>query len=141
MRKTFSDSGLFLLRLASCLAILSHGVPKLIRLEELRRDFPDPLGLGPEMSAMLIVIAEVGCAGLLLAGLLSRLSALILAVTMLGIAMVHHHPDPWSAKELPLLYAAIFASLALTGPGSVSVDRWLGSALFGRSSNEAKSRA
>lgn len=136
MRRKLSDSGLFLLRLASCLAILSHGVPKLIGLEELRSDFPDPLGLGAELSALWVVFAEVGCAGLLLTGLLSRLSALILAGTMLGIALVHHFPDPWSAKELPLLYAAIFASLTLTGPGSVSLDRWLGS-LFGRSAKNS----
>lgn len=131
MRQRLSDSGLFMLRLTACLAILSHGVPKLMRLEELSRDFPDPLGIGPETSALLIVAAEVGCAGLLLVGFLSRLSAFALAVTMLGITFVHHHPDPWSAKELPLLYAAIFASLTMTGPGSVSIDGWLGSTLLG----------
>lgn len=104
--------------------MLSHGIPKALGYEELVQSFPDPLNVGTEVSAMLIVFAELGCSVLLLLGLFGRVAAASLFIAMMVAAFVHHFHDPWASKELPLLYAAVFAALTLTGSGSTSIDRW-----------------
>ena len=124
MRRTLSENGIFLLRISVSMMMLSHGIPKALEYETLITEFPDPLNVGTEVSAQLILFAEVGCASLLFFGLLGRFAAGVLFVAMMVAAFVHHFPDPWSARELPLLYAAVFAALTLTGPGSPSVDSW-----------------
>ena len=125
-----ADNGIFLLRVSAAIMMLSHGIPKALDYENLVVSFPDPLNLGNEVSAMLIVFAEVGCAALLLIGLFGRFAAVSLFVAMMVAAFVHHFADPWTQKELPLLYAAVFACLAFTGPGSASIDGWVAKRVF-----------
>ncbi len=98
-----------------------HGVPKLFKLLE-GGTFADPLGLGPQVSLFLATFAEVACALMVAAGLLTRLSCLPLIVTMLVAAAIVHGADPWAKKEFALLYLIPFAVLLLTGPGRWSVD-------------------
>lgn len=124
MRQKLADNGIFLLRVSVAIMMLSHGIPKAFEYEELVQNFPDPLNVGTEISAMLIVFAELGCAALLLLGLFGRFAAATLFIAMMVAAFVHHFHDPWASKELPLLYAAAFATLTLTGPGSTSIDGW-----------------
>ena len=137
MRQRLADGGLFLLRVSVALLMLSHGVQKLLDYETLTRTFPDPLGVGTEMSALLIVSVEVGCSVLLILGLFTRFAAASLLVAMLVAALVHHFFDPWMNKELPLLYAVVFASLVLTGAGSTSVDRWVANRMPKRRTEKA----
>ena len=49
MRRTIADNGLFLLRIAVSLLMLSHGVPKALEYETLIHEFPDPLNVGTEV--------------------------------------------------------------------------------------------
>jgi len=104
--------------------MLTHGIPKALEYETLVRSFPDPLNVGSEMSAMLIIFAEVGCSILLLLGLLGRFAAITLFIAMMVVAFVQQFDAPWAMKELPLLYAAVYATLAFTGSGSTSIDAW-----------------
>ena len=131
MRRTLADNGVFLLRVAVSLLMLSHGVPKALEYETLVRSFPDPLNVGVEMSATLIVFAELGCSILLLLGLLGRFASATLFIAMMVAAFVHQFNDPWAVRELPLLYAAVYACLTLTGPGSTSIDAWVKRRVFG----------
>jgi putative oxidoreductase len=132
MRRQLADNGIFLLRVAVSLLMLSHGIPKLLNYQTLVQTFPDPLNVTTEMSANLIIFAEVGCSVLLLFGLLGRFAAVTLFFAMMVAAMVHHVDDPWSSRELPLLYAAVYACLTLTGPGSSSIDGWVNQKVFER---------
>ncbi|NOQ82830.1 MAG: DoxX family membrane protein, partial [Myxococcales bacterium] len=61
MRRTLAENGVFLLRVSVSLLMLSHGIPKALEYESLVQTFPDPLNVGTEISAMLILFAEVGC--------------------------------------------------------------------------------
>lgn len=130
MRRTLAENGVFLLRIAVSLLMLSHGIPKALEYESLIQTFPDPLNVGTVASAQLILFAELGCSVLLLFGLLGRFAAVTLFIAMMVAVFVHHFHDPWSSKELPLLYASIYACLALTGPGSLSVDAWFAKAVL-----------
>jgi putative oxidoreductase len=143
MRRTLAENGVFLLRVAVALLMLSHGVPKALEYETLIQTFPDPLNVGTVMSARLILFAEVGCSVLLLLGLFGRFAAVTLFIAMMVAAFVHHFGDPWSSKELPLLYASVYACLAFTGPGSVSIDAWFARAVLDTEepASRARSRA
>lgn len=139
MRRRLADNGIFLLRVSAAILMLTHGVPKALGYEELVRTFPDPLNVGTEISAMLIVFAEVGCSVLLLLGLFGRFAAVTLFIAMMVAAFVHQFHDPWMSRELPLLYAAVFACLTFTGPGSTSIDAWFSNRVF--ETGERASRA
>jgi putative oxidoreductase len=114
------------LRLTAGSFILTHGIPKLLRLfsgNEIR--FMNFLGLGPTISLSLAVFAEFLCAVLLIFGLATRLAAIPLSITMFTAAFVAHGDDPFGTKEKPLLFLVIFLFLLIAGPGKYSVDRRL----------------
>jgi putative oxidoreductase len=130
MRRTLADNGVFLLRISVSLLMLTHGVPKALEYETLVQTFPDPLNVGSEVSAMLILFAEVGCSVLLLLGLFGRFAAATLFIAMMVAAFVQHYADPFGTRELPLLYASVYACLTFTGSGSTSIDAWLSRIIF-----------
>jgi putative oxidoreductase len=125
MKRDFQSSfALLLLRVASGGMMLTHGIPKVMRLfggEEIK--FADPFGLGPEISLILAAFAEGICSILVILGVKTRYAVIPLIITMLVAAFVAHAADPFGRKELPLLYCAVFISLLLTGGGPYSLDR------------------
>ncbi len=138
MRRTLAENGVFLLRISVSLLMLSHGVPKALEYETLVQSFPDPLNVGTEISAMLIVFAEVGCSVLLLLGLFGRFASATLFIAMMVATFVHHYADPLSSRELPLLYAAVYACLTFTGPGSTSIDAWFQRIMFEKEASASR---
>lgn len=130
LRAVGSDVGLLLLRLAAAgFMIYGHGWPKLSRWETLSQSFADPFGLGPTASLALAIFAEIGCSIAIALGLLTRLSAVPLLITMLVAAFIAHAGDPFRQKELALLYAFVFQFLILAGPGRLSLDHLIWSRL------------
>lgn len=119
------DIGLLLLRLGfGALMILEHGWPKLQRILAGNLDqFGDPIGLGPELSLLLVTFAEFLCAILLMFGLFTRWALIPLIIAMLVAVFVANWGDPLSDKELGLLYLTAFFCLLFTGPGWYSLDR------------------
>jgi putative oxidoreductase len=130
MRRTLADNGIFLLRISVSLLVLSHGIPKALEYQTLIQEFPDPLNVGNEVSLQLVLFAEIGCSILLFFGLLGRFASVTLFIMMMVAAFVQHFGDPFSTRELPLLYAAVFAALTFTGPGSPSFDAWFSRQVF-----------
>ncbi|HAC80460.1 MAG: DoxX family protein [Candidatus Binatia bacterium] len=116
--------GLLVLRLAVGGMMLTHGLPKLQRLLEKPDQFPDPIGLGPEVTLAFAVFSEVICAVLIIAGAATRLAAIPLLITMLVAAFVTHAGDPFNKMEPALLYGSCSLALVLTGAGKFSVDGW-----------------
>lgn len=105
--------------------LINHGIPKLMKFNEMAASFPDPLGVGPKFSFGLSLFAEVVCSALLVVGFLTRFAALSLAITM-GVAFIIVHkasltPGPASG-ELAFMYLAGFLALVFTGAGRYSVD-------------------
>ena len=121
------DVGALLLRLFLGLSmLLAHGMGKWDRLfggEPIK--FADPIGVGPEVSLGLTVLAEVVCSVLLVLGLLSRWALVPLIITMLVATFVIHAGDGFGTLEKPLLYLVGYLSLLFTGPGRFSVDGML----------------
>lgn len=67
-------------------------------------------------------IAESLGAALLVLGLMTRPSALMLTITMAVAAFIRHGNDPFQKQEMALLYFFIFLLFTLTGSGKWSVD-------------------
>ena len=103
--------------------LVGHGWGKLMSFGETAAQFPDPLGIGNELSMGAAVFAEVVCSALVMLGLATRFFVLPLVFTMIVAAFVVHGGDPFATKELALVYLSAFALLYFTGPGSLSIDR------------------
>ena len=115
--------GLLVLRLVSGgMLVYGHGWGKLMHAGERAASFANPIGLGPVASFWLVVFAEVPCAILVMAGLLTRLATVPLIVFMCVAGFIHHAQDPFPRRELPFLYGAAFVTLFAAGPGRYSLD-------------------
>lgn len=115
--------GLLILRVSvGGLMIAGHGWGKLQKL--ISGDpvqFPDPIGIGSEVSFILVVFAEFFCSILLMLGTLSRLSLIPLITTMSVAVFIVKSGKPLDVFELPLLFLIVYVSLFLTGPGAYAL--------------------
>jgi putative oxidoreductase len=135
-----SDVALLVLRLAGGLIFLPHGYTKVFGEGGVAAFAQDLPGFGiPAFLGYLAAYAEFFGALLLIAGLLTRLSALFLAATMAVAVVVVQLPDalhdvaPGSnrlfsvlhAIELPFALFAMTFALLLLGAGRISLDHAL----------------
>ncbi|MBL7753971.1 MAG: DoxX family protein [Chitinophagaceae bacterium] len=126
LNETATSLGLLLLRILSGGMMMIHGWGKIVKWAELKSSFPDPFGIGHEISLALTVFAEFICAGLLVVGLGTRLVLIPLLIVMAVAFFKIHAADPLNEKELALFYLVIYAALLLSGPGKFSLDKvWL----------------
>ncbi|WP_227377119.1 DoxX family protein [Haladaptatus halobius] len=121
--------GPFLIRVAVSLVVLVHGVGKLFAvgpaampvskfagfLAGLGLPFASPL-------AWAVAVVEVGGGLLLLLGLFTRITALVLAVEMVVATILVHLPKGYSDSELTIVLSLAAFSLAASGAGELSVD-------------------
>lgn len=117
--------GLLVMRVAFGCFMLVHGIQKVMGYSALSEAFPDPIGLGSQLSLLLAIGAEVGCSILLILGLGTRLVVLPLAFTMIVALFLVHRDDPWKVKELAAVFLAAYVVLFITGPGELSLDAQL----------------
>ena len=126
-----SDIGLLVLRLgAGGLLAVMHGLPKAMGFTEKATSFADPMGLGPTVSLVMAIFGELICGSLVAAGLFTRLAAIPPLITMTVAALVVHRMDPFSRKELAIIYGVCFLAILLTGPGRFSLDSVMRKAKF-----------
>lgn len=123
IESSLSHVALLIFRVAVGGMMLTHGLPKAVRVFTGEWRFSDPIGLGPELSLFLAAFAEAGCAMLIILGLWTRLASIPLIITMAVAAFIRHAPDPFSTKEKALLFLVSFLLLAFLGSGKYSLDR------------------
>jgi len=118
-----SDLGKLVLRIGFGGFMLTHGIPKLMKLfagGEIQ--FADPIGLGATASLVLTVFAEVICAAMILVGFKTKWATVPLIITMIVAAFIVHGADPFGKKEFALLYAVGYLAIGMIGAGKYSVD-------------------
>ena len=119
------DIAILILRVSLASLMLVHGIPKLLSLVSGDPvQFPALVG-GPEMSLALAVFAEVFCSILILFGLSTRLATIPLIITMLVAVFLIHAADPFTNKEVGLLYLVGYIILLIAGSGKISLDHLL----------------
>ena len=117
------DLGLLILRVGVSALMLTHGIPKLLKLLQGDLDFPDPIGLGSTISLITAVIGEAICPILIIIGLKTRLASIPAIITMAVAAFIVHGSDPIGSKEKALLYLIGFIAIGIMGAGKYSLDR------------------
>lgn len=104
--------------------MLPHGYGKLMMLISGNEiSFPKVFGLPPVVGLVLAIFAEFICSVLIIIGFRTRLSSIPLAITMAVAAFIIHFGDPFSKKELALLYLVAYVALILLGGGKYAVKR------------------
>lgn len=111
------------LRLLFGVLLLTHGIQKWTHFSELSASFPDPLGVGSQVSLGLAIFAEVTCSIGFIFGALYRLVLIPMIFTMGMAFLVIHGGDPFAAKELAFVYLVVFILMYIAGPGKFAVDR------------------
>ncbi len=130
------DLGLLLGRLVLGLMMAAHGSQKLFGWFgghglSGTAGFFEKLGFRPgRLFALEAASAELAGGTLVASGLFGPVgNALVIAVMIVAAGSVHLRNGVFATAngiEVPLLYAAGAATLALTGPGAYSLDRLLG---------------
>ena len=129
------DTALLLLRVVVGLLLIGHGTQKLFAWFggyglAGTGGFFDSLGFRPgRPMAAVAGLSEAGGGALLALGLLTPVAGAVVVGTLLVAASTHLDKGVWAANggyELPLLFAVVGATLALTGPGAVSLDAAVG---------------
>ncbi len=115
--------GLLILRLGFGGMMLSHGIPKLLKMFSGNFSFGDPIGIGEPATLVLAVLCEVLFPILIIIGFKTRLAAIPVIITMAVAAFIVHAADPLGSKEMAILYLIAFTVVALLGGGKYSVDR------------------
>ena len=106
--------------------VIGHGWRKFLMITDGDPiKFADPIGLGASTSLYLAVFAEVICAVLLVFGLFTRGVVVPLLITMLIALLIVHGSDPFAKQEMSLLYASVYFTIFLLGPGRYSLDHLL----------------
>ncbi len=133
LHTTNFNGGLLLLRAAALPLLVFHGWPKLMQFfsdEPIR--FMSVMGMSATLSLALAMFAELVCSLLVLLGLFTRLAVIPIIFTMLTIILHVHANDPFTRKELPLMYAIIFTFILIAGAGNFSIDRLIHNRIRGK---------
>ena len=122
--------GTLILRLGGGLMmLLNHGLMKLNHFGQMSDKFMNPFHIGSAATLAIVIFAEVFCSTLLILGLFTRWVCLPLVVEMcFAFVQAHHmkYGPPPTGGEMSLLFVTIFFTLIFTGPGQISVDRFIG---------------
>jgi putative oxidoreductase len=129
------DAGLLILRVVVGVVLIAHGTQKLFGWfggHGPRRTgaFFELLGYRPgALFAIIAGLSEAGGGALLAVGFLTPLAGAGVVGVMLNAAAALRGRGPWVTNggwEYPVVLATVGASLALAGPGSLSMDNALG---------------
>lgn len=119
------DGTAFLARTIPGTILVYHGINKIIHYQQFSELFPDPLGIGSQLSLLLVIGAEAVGGFLLTIGLFTRISLVPVFVAMTVALFVAHAGDPFEAKQ-PALLLWLMAMLSFTaGPGRFSLDYYI----------------
>lgn len=116
----FLDVVILGLRLALGSIFLAHGIGK---LDPGFLNFVDKLGFPPEMQIPL-ALAEIVPGVLLIAGILSRFSSVLLAIVMMGAIFLVKQAASLTGNggfEFDLILLAANLTIIVAGPGRISV--------------------
>jgi len=122
-----ADWALFILRVAlGILIFMNHGIEKLFTFNKMLEIFPDPMGIGKFPSLIFALISDGICSVLILLGLFTRISALLLCINLLTALVLFHNFQITDVHgELVAIYLVITIIVLFYGPGKVSIDTFL----------------
>lgn len=120
-----TDLASLVLRLLFGGMFMYHGYPKFTGYSQMVEMFGDPIGIGNELSVILVIFAEFFCGLFILFGFLTRFSVIPVFITMLVAFFVAHGKDEFTMKMLPFVYMFLCVVLFILGSGRYSIDELL----------------
>ena len=115
---------MLLLRLVAGLTMaFSHGLGKLEKYTNGVDSFPDPFGVGSQLSLILAIFAELFCGIFIAVGFATRFTVIPLIITMATAFFIIHGGDPFGDKEMSFIYLVMYIVIFIVGPGKYSVDK------------------
>jgi putative oxidoreductase len=91
---------------------------------------PNPLGLPQAINNLIATLSDTVVPVLVIMGVFTRLAVLpTIGITAVGYFVVHKN-DPLEVRDVPYIYTICFLLLLATGPGSISLDRYLFQSFF-----------
>jgi len=120
-----TDLASLVLRLLFGGIFMYHGYPKFTGYSQMVEMFGDPIGIGNELSVILVIFAEFFCGLFILFGFLTRFSVIPVFTTMLVAFFVAHGKDEFTMKMLPFVYMFLCVVLFILGSGRYSIDELL----------------
>ncbi|MCA1842210.1 MAG: DoxX family protein [Actinobacteria bacterium] len=129
------DTGLLIVRLVFGALLIGHGTQKLFGWFgghglDGTGGFFHSLGFRPGRAMATVAgLSEAGGGLLLALGLLTPLAGAVIVGTLLVAASVHVEKGLWGSNggyETAVLYGVLAAAIAVSGPGSASLDRAFG---------------
>lgn len=125
MKKTpYADVAALIIRVGMGALMIPHGIAKIDRLSGVTDvQFADPVGVGPLLSLVFALLAELVCATLVIVGFKTRIATVPLIATMAIAAFVVHAGDAWADKELAVVYLIGYLTVFALGSGKYSLDQ------------------
>jgi putative oxidoreductase len=120
--------GILVLRLLIGISLfMNHGLEKLTGYSTMVNHFPDPFHITAHASLAYALLSDSICSVLVMAGLATRVSSLVIFWNVFVAFIVVHHGSFTSDthSERAWAYICVYAALCLTGAGRFSVDHWL----------------
>lgn len=126
MNSVVGDLGLLVLRAFAGLSLMyAHGLGKFPPSERFIQGTAEMGFPIPVLFAWAAALSEVAGGILLALGLATRPAAFFIMCTMATAAFIRHAPDPYRAKELPLLFLATAFLFLCVGAGRFALDRFV----------------
>lgn len=129
-RSLHTDLGILLLRLIFGCMFMYVGYLKISAYNQMLSMMGDPIGIGTELSLILVIFAELFCGFFVAIGLLTRLTVIPILVVMIVVLFVVHIRDQFVMIQLPFVYWLLCFVIFIFGSGRFSLDYYL----FGRKS-------
>ena len=112
------------IRIVAGIAFILHGLPKFADIQGTQGFFAS-VGIPPDL-ALLIGLLEVIGGILLIVGLVTRIAAILFTIEMICTILIVKAGNGFIGQggfEVDLLLMSIAISLALSGPGRISIER------------------
>jgi len=118
-----NDLGLLILRVGFSVFLLLHGIEKIEILFDNGGKFPNPIGLGPTLSLILVLFAEVICTILIIIGFKVRWASIPPIMMMLVAVFIVHQGNSIMERELAVLYLVAFSAIGILGSGKYAITK------------------
>lgn len=120
-----ADLGILLLRVIFGGFFVYYGSYKVASYHEILPVFTDYIGIGAKLSFHLVIFAELVCGFLVLIGFWTRLAVIPIFIAMFVAYFIAHAKDPFTIKQIALLYLLLSLVVFILGSGKYSVDALL----------------
>lgn len=145
---TYSNMARLFIRLFVGIMFMQFGIRHLVNYSELCDVFPTVLGMSSQACLIIMIVIEIVCSLLIMAGFLTRLSTIppILSMVAAEYYILHDllpHTSIYGLSStdpgyLPIMFIGIYLFILLAGPGKISLDYFISLYIISRKGRDEK---